>query len=48
MKRNALSLILLSAAATGVVAATLTNRPIAIINGETILLSDFQKNWTAF
>lgn len=48
MKRNALSLILLSAAATGVVAATLTNRPIAIINGETILLSDFQKNWSAF
>jgi parvulin-like peptidyl-prolyl isomerase len=48
LKRNVLPLLILSAAATGVVAATLTNRPIAIVNGETILLSDFQKNWSAF
>lgn len=29
-------------------AAKLTNKPIAIVNGETILMSDFQKNWDAF
>lgn len=31
-----------------VFSAKLTNRPIAVVNGETILLSDFQKNWDAF
>lgn len=48
MKRNAFGLVILSALATGAIAATLTNRPIAIVNGETVLLSDFQKNWAAF
>lgn len=48
MKRNAFGIVVLSAVATGAIAATLTNRPIAIVNGETVLLSDFQKNWTAF
>lgn len=48
MKRNAFGFVILSAVATGAIAATLTNRPIAIVNGETVLLSDFQKNWTAF
>lgn len=48
MKRNVLGLVILSALATGGIAATLTNRPIAIVNGETVLLSDFQKNWAAF
>lgn len=35
-------------AATPVFSAKLTNRPIAVVNGETILLSDFQKNWETF
>lgn len=36
---------LVSLLAAGLIAAKLTNRPIAVVNGETILLSDFQKNW---
>ena len=48
MKKIALFITLCLIAGGSIFAAKLTNRPIAIVNGETILLSDFQKNWEAF
>lgn len=48
MKKFALILAAGGLAALPVFSAKLTNRPIAIVNGETILLSDFQKNWASF
>lgn len=48
MKKIAFFIALCSITAGSIFAAKLTNRPIAIVNGETILLSDFQKNWEAF
>lgn len=48
MKQIALSLVLAVLFSAPVAAAKLTNRPIAIVNGENILLSEFNKNWEAF
>jgi parvulin-like peptidyl-prolyl isomerase len=48
LKKIALFIALCVVSAGPLSAAKLTNRPIAIVNGETILLSDFQKNWSAF
>jgi parvulin-like peptidyl-prolyl isomerase len=48
LKKMTLLFALCSITAGSIFAAKLTNRPIAVVNGETILLSDFQKNWAAF
>ncbi|HNC75557.1 MAG TPA: SurA N-terminal domain-containing protein, partial [Elusimicrobiota bacterium] len=48
MKKIALALAFGLTAVSPLFAAKLTNKPIAIVNGETILMSDFQKNWEAF
>jgi parvulin-like peptidyl-prolyl isomerase len=48
LKHIVLSLALVFAVAGSLPAAKLTNRPVAIVNGEAILLSEFQKNWEAF
>ncbi|MBK8574769.1 MAG: peptidylprolyl isomerase [Elusimicrobia bacterium] len=48
MNKNMFFLALCFIAVGPLTAAKLTNRPIAIVDGETILLSDLQKNWEAF
>jgi hypothetical protein len=48
LKQIALSLVLAVLFSAPVAAAKLTNRPIAIVNGENILLSEYNKNWDAF
>ena len=48
MKKIALALAFGLTAVGPLLAAKLTNKPIAIVNGETILMSDFEKNWAAF
>jgi parvulin-like peptidyl-prolyl isomerase len=48
LKKISLFIALCFLSAGPLFAAKLTNRPIAIVNGETILLSDFKKNWDAF
>jgi parvulin-like peptidyl-prolyl isomerase len=47
LKHIALLIALVMSAFSPLLAAKLTNRPIALVSGETILLSDYQKNWDA-
>ena len=47
MKRLSLTLLSLVGLTGLAFAAKLTNRPIATVNGEAILLSEYEKNWAS-